>query len=498
MDENKIEIEFKTIADASGAKEIRSELEKVKGAVKEQVAPTKEATEATSKWTEQKKNLIANLKQLSHEIPGMHQAIVLLRNPFSALGVAVAFAVNAFRNYTQAVEEAARSEQSFQSITASFGKFRAIIQESKGRENEFAESLNKIAQSAGNAASQFERLIAQMKRQQQAEAEQRSAGEALALARLEERGAKENWPESWMIQGRKAIRQKFAGLEFEAKGGGMGKEAMATIDAIFNLEGEAAGAEADLPGAKAATIQAQKQGKVTGRFLEVLTRQKGPEMDKLIKELYQAQQNEADVSRYVGMAPEQSAIAKAHYAKEAERLQSELEAIFDLIDAAATDAKAKSQFYDQALQHEKDLTAKILEVTKAQAEKLAALQVLDEQMWEHTGIGKVTFRTRQAAEDITANTAANKANQELQGRVKTGLKTYSGQVSAALHAGGPLPEMPSEMQRLIQQAQQIATGTNAALNIVIGKFEGVLKQLDETNNRVRQLESRRQFGISDQ
>jgi hypothetical protein len=88
------EIKFVTKAEGAGARQITDEVKKVADATKEAGTQAAKVTEATNRWTLSKKELIANVKQLKHELSGipiLGQAVALLRNPIALLGAGFAW-----------------------------------------------------------------------------------------------------------------------------------------------------------------------------------------------------------------------------------------------------------------------------------------------------------------------------------------------------------------------------------------------------------------------
>jgi hypothetical protein len=180
-----LEYKIKTTVDRKGFEEAKKGLDDTGKAAGAAGKAFKETGDATENLTHKKRDLIAQLKVLRHELPGVGEAIHLLRHPITAVAVAGSFAIEAFKKWSEAVQAAAVKSYELSRAVKPIEDFSAGALEAAIHAEEFARSLGRIGEDAGKAADNLRKLTEQEELQNKLEDERKSAAQ-----QFEESGVK--------------------------------------------------------------------------------------------------------------------------------------------------------------------------------------------------------------------------------------------------------------------------------------------------------------------
>lgn len=145
---------------------------------------TNDAQKNTHALTEEKRNLIAQLKVLRHELPGVGELLHLVRHPIVAGSIAVKLAIDAWHKYREAVHEAATESQAIADLIKPFRDFAAGAVQARLHAESFAISLGQVGREAGSAAQKLKELSTEEADRTKLEDEKKSAAMAFELANI--------------------------------------------------------------------------------------------------------------------------------------------------------------------------------------------------------------------------------------------------------------------------------------------------------------------------
>lgn len=138
-----------------------------------------------------KSKLAAAFKKLSHEVPIAGAAISALKNPFTVLTIAAAFAITKFREFAEKVDLAAEAMRKFEHGSITVKNFDRIIAETRANRRQFAEELGEIRNKAESADEMLSRLKATSARHfdvEEKRADQAKHGKLQAIEDAAKRG----------------------------------------------------------------------------------------------------------------------------------------------------------------------------------------------------------------------------------------------------------------------------------------------------------------------
>jgi chromosome segregation ATPase len=248
-------------------------------------ASLKQTTQATEGLSDSKHRLIQNLKALRHEhIPGLSQALHLLRHPITALAVVVGFAVDVFRKLSEAVEQAAAAAEPFENITASFGKFRSVTEESRAGAAAFAAELAKIAAEADTAETRFKALTQRIDEEAKSTEALRKARLGLATAQVELLAAEGKISESEKSRRLAGIKELTGTGDRQATIQTESAKHFALVGRISQTENQKALAEQAIPAAQENVEAAQKKAAADKKLAGLHVQSAEVEIEKLKKD----------------------------------------------------------------------------------------------------------------------------------------------------------------------------------------------------------------------
>ncbi len=474
-----LEYTIKTKADTTGAK---SQLDALNATTKAAKPPIEELAEADHKLAGQKAELLHQLKQVKHELPGLSELMHVIKNPTVALGVAVAWAIGKFKEFSAEVAELAKAQEPFSQIAAGAQRFREHAAEAKISATEFAHTLAKISEEADTAETRFTKLNAALEFQAKLEDDLRQKRLALAKAQVDLSEAEGKISPIEAARRKQALDEGAGGASRAATSRLAAAQYLARIGEISQTQFAKGGVEQALPGISAQRQRAQQASDLTARSADASIDAAKVEIEQLKKK------KEASGGFFhvipAGVPGENFAEKLENYrAQLDEEIQAQLE-IQHQANTAKLQAEGKLKLATDA---EVEAKTKIAEYAKAleklEAERLAQRQQIDAAQAaaaQGGALESATGRTTTTAHELIERRKAleeyRQENEELRTRRERG------------QPDSDVLEKRRATERILQDTGGIPlTRAADALETLPDIVERIIRAVDAVNARVNNL-----------
>ena len=252
----------------ASSKGLEQELHGVTKETKDAKAPLEELAKSSEKAGVSKKTLKEAIKALSHAIPGLHDALLILKNPFVIAAGAIAAAIAAVTSYIQKLDELAEAAKAHENVGRSFGAMGGFLRDAKENLAAFNKALDESATKAGDLKEKLDGVTDAIKNANRLEDEKRDAKEALAL---EEVNADEKTKKITPLEAfkkRAEVRARFAKQREDAVNAQQREIIEAKEGALRSTMELRVGAEQKLPGAEAEAARLERLAKIDPKIAE--------------------------------------------------------------------------------------------------------------------------------------------------------------------------------------------------------------------------------------
>ena len=245
------EVESQRLSQAADTnRSLTAEQDKVSKSARDSAEAMMEAKGPTDKLAGSKGELLKAIKVLSHEIPGLHALVTILKHPIGLLALGFGYLVKQVLDSVNAFKEAGKEIHQFtianDRLTNPLAKNATLARESAQFHEDLADRLGQVAAKSGDAAGNLERITEELRRQQQLADELDDAQMAVELARAGDD------PEA-----RAGIRMKFAGRKTARQQAALEQQAQLQFARAGGLSEQARLAGLAIPGAEAEFSAAQ-------------------------------------------------------------------------------------------------------------------------------------------------------------------------------------------------------------------------------------------------
>ena len=217
-----------------------------------------EVADKTEKTTIKKKDLKDSLKQLGHAIPGVHQAMLLLKNPIVILAGAISTLITAFRAYLQSVDELAQSVGIHEAVSKSVTLLGGAFRDAAEGLQQFTIELGEAAAKEKDLNTELEKNLKLIEEQTRRETELRDAKEALAIEKVNKAEKTGRLAPENAIEQRRIIRDQFAAQREAARRKAEDEAIEAKGETLTKVMESRLRAEVALPGALKEAAIAQR------------------------------------------------------------------------------------------------------------------------------------------------------------------------------------------------------------------------------------------------